>query len=575
MVHLPNEIIANIISHLAPKGSGIHDHNVDSSSSPAHALAPYATVSRRWQECVEARTFAQVTLTSARLASPLAAQALTPDRVRRFVRSVQVDVLLPPYGEEARARREDEEDRARNDEVFTDVVRRVFRSLAGATADVHGGISHGDQAGGGGGGLEADGGGRRQPRQRAGVVDAGYRPKIRLSMEARCVSDREDLHARKRRWHVSLVRTHDIFEARYESSYLDLRPAAGKSVQDEVAALPELHCIQEFHVVATAGPSIRQITPRTVCLLASRMPGLESVHWELSDNEKRDVALRKRLRADFAHALQALPSSLQYFYLIYDRREPLDHSYQTPSILDETDRDNNDKLSLALHKLSQRLATFQLMGEVGFEILWPLDHTATEQQQQDTEPLWPRMRRYRIDPGVIAPSGEWRYHRDPDASDSESDDDDAVSEDPIDRDVVAPGDEREISFRSQLDPDAAHALLMAAARAARRMPALWTMEPMLYPPAAGGPWPLEVTYTVPANAARRAGDLARPAGGTAELLFESHPAFHPDEEVVQAWRQAAEEHTGAESGLVVVVKDAAEWCSNCGSCQRARQGHSG
>jgi hypothetical protein len=57
-------------------------------------------------------------------------------------------------------------------------------------------------------------------------------------MEARCVSDREDLHARKRRWHVSLVRTHDIFEARYESSYLDLRPAAGKSVQDEVAALP-------------------------------------------------------------------------------------------------------------------------------------------------------------------------------------------------------------------------------------------------------------------------------------------------------------------------------------------------
>ena len=91
------------------------------------------------------------------------------------------------------------------------------------------------------------------------------------------------------------------------------------------------------------------------------MPGLECVHWELCDNEKRDTALRKRLREDFAYTLQTLPSSLQRFNLLYERYLPLDHSFQTPSILDEPDSGNNDKLSLALYKLSQRLATFDLM----------------------------------------------------------------------------------------------------------------------------------------------------------------------------------------------------------------------
>ena len=49
----------------------------------------------------------------------------------------------------------------------------------------------------------------------------------------------------------------------------------------------------------------------------------------------------------------------------------------------------------------------------------------------------------------------------------------------------------------------------------------------------------------------------RGGGGTAELVFERHPVFHPDEEVVQIWREAAEEHVGA--GLVVVVRDSRAW----------------
>ena len=318
MSHLPAEIIANIISYLVAEGRS-HDIGDNSDNNDSLALAPYATVSRAWRQRVEATTFAHITLTPARLVSPLAAQALTPDRVRHFVRFIHVDLLLPSYSQQARAQRENEADRAMNNGVFTDVVRRTFGLLAG---------------------------GQR--------VDADYRPKIRLSMKARCVSDIEDLEARDYRWSVDGPTHTDIFDARYESSYIDLRPAAGKSVLDEAEALPELHCIEEFYVQATASSRFprlasRTFAPRSLCLMASRMPGLERVHWELCDNEKRDVGLRKRLRADLASTLQKLPSSLRHFNLLYERRPPLDHSFQTPSILDETDYSKNDKLSLALY----------------------------------------------------------------------------------------------------------------------------------------------------------------------------------------------------------------------------------
>jgi hypothetical protein len=239
-------------------------------------------------------------------------------------------------------------------------------------------------------------------------------------MFASSASDKEDMDRRIHLWSLYGRGDADIYEARWESSYLDLRAAAGKSVQDEAAALPELRCIREFVVGVTPTDgrlySSRSFVPRTLCLLASRMQGLESVDWNLSDNEKRDAALRKMLRADFAHALQTLPSSLQHFQLSYSRRIPLDHSFQTPSILDETDGDN-DKLSLALHKISQRLISFDLIADVGPEVLWPLEQT------QGNDPLWPKMRRYSILHSAIAPSGQWRYQRSDSDNDDDSDDD--------------------------------------------------------------------------------------------------------------------------------------------------------
>lgn len=285
MVKLPEEITANIISHLSEQQTDCSDDQ-GSGDSHSRSLAQYAAVSRSWQAHIEAKTFAHITLTPARLASPLAAQALSPTRVHRFVRSVKVDVLLPPYSEDARTRREDREEKLTNDRVFTDVIRKVFALLSSpfpAAQQTMGNLGDDDAS--------------NAQQLEQGVSPTAYRPKIKLSMTAVCVSDTEDLDQRRYGQRVNAISTGDIFEARYESSYLDLSPTAGKTVRDEAEGLPELLCVSEFDVQATQAPGRRLFAPRVLCLVASRMPCLRSVNWELCDNEKRDVALRKSLRA--------------------------------------------------------------------------------------------------------------------------------------------------------------------------------------------------------------------------------------------------------------------------------------
>jgi hypothetical protein len=265
MDRLPEEIIAMIITHLAADPPNHHHHGNPGAAPPrTTGLAAYAAVSRRWQPRIEALTFAHITLTPARLASPLAARALTPDRVRRLVRSIYLEVLLPPYDEAARRRVEDDAERAANDAVFTDAVRRLFALLAAAGAG------------------------------------EDYRPKIHLSLAARCESDMDDWEGRHRRRPVSPTAPRDLFERRYESSYLDLKLAPpGQPAGSEAEALPEVHCILGFGVQRIDSPLLhyRHFAPRALCLMASRMSGLEQVYWVLRDKEKRDVGLRKKLRA--------------------------------------------------------------------------------------------------------------------------------------------------------------------------------------------------------------------------------------------------------------------------------------
>lgn len=236
-----------------------------------------------------------------------------------------------------------------------------------------------------------------------------------------------------------------------------------------------------------------------------------------------------------------LPSSLQNFYLQYDRQPPLNHSYQPPSVLDETDQDG-DKLSVALRKLSHQLSSFTLLADVGPEIFGPPE---TERREDAGQPAWPNMVKYSITPGPIDPSGEWRYRRPTNASDSDDDEGSMDSQQAYEASIAPPGDDWEDPFREELDGDAAGQLMLAAARAATCMPKLFSMSLTMNPPSRG--YELSLFYT-----ARKRGGV-----GVAELCVDAHPVYHPDEEVLRLWKEAARVNVGAE--LKVGIKDSQSW----------------
>jgi hypothetical protein len=261
-----------------------------------------------------------------------------------------------------------------------------------------------------------------------------------------------------------------------------------------------------------------------------------------------------------------LPLSLRDFDLTYDRHTPSDHSFPIPSLLDETDKENNDRLSLALHILSRRLACFALAAEVGPEVMWPSGPTVLnhrhhhhhQQQQQEQQqqkqhqrededkpsvPFWPIMKHYSIDPGAIAPSGEWRFRQRTDGSEYSIDSPDSEYSGP-------PGDEISYQFREEHDLDVVGPLLLAVARAAGQMPALRDMHFSLSPPVGSDNW-LKIWYDVTDNGPPPLDHGRRGA----RLIVECEPAFYPDKETMQAWRETAKGHTGTESSLEVLITD--------------------
>ncbi len=161
------------------------------------------------------------------------------------------------------------------------------------------------------------------------------------------------------------------------------------------------------------------------------------------------------------------------------------------------------------------------------------------------------MNDYCVIPGDIALSGQWRLlppDTDPDHTWEWQD----IGSDASD-DSAPLGDDWENPFRSRVDQGAANALLLALARGARRMPVLTDAEFLLgRAPGDGHRAGLQVLYAAKAGAAGG-------GSGTAELVIHGEPlAFHPDEEVLQAWREAAEVHMGTESELAVVIEEPEE-----------------
>lgn len=124
---IPREVLDRILLHLSPPDISNDYGDVSERKSNHHPLAPYSTVSRTWQTCVEARLFAHVRLTPQRLRE--APKILRPTRLET-TRRIVLDIVLDRYDISAWDKPEDDQCQRRNNQAITIAIRALFNILA-------------------------------------------------------------------------------------------------------------------------------------------------------------------------------------------------------------------------------------------------------------------------------------------------------------------------------------------------------------------------------------------------------------------------------------------------------------
>lgn len=87
---------------------------------------PYA---RRWQAIIEKLTQSSISTSTAKQLEEFQRIVSTTHR-RAFVRAISLSVELEAYDEKARARFETDEERQRNNKIFTTTISTLFRSIS-------------------------------------------------------------------------------------------------------------------------------------------------------------------------------------------------------------------------------------------------------------------------------------------------------------------------------------------------------------------------------------------------------------------------------------------------------------
>ncbi|KAI0133760.1 hypothetical protein BJ170DRAFT_175133 [Xylariales sp. AK1849] len=331
MDSLPSEILEHIIFYLVPEHRFWHPKRDVSQGERADSIAAYAVISRQWQASIERLNFAHLCLTTARLASNSAKRTLTTSRLK-LVRFIDLEVVLEFYGFPEQFLAETDSEKRRNNEVFTRTVAALFALLKP---------------------LDGKDMSRKVLRLVAySPADPDRRPGRRLERNDHWVRDK--------------------LETRYEQSYLEL-------TWDE---LPTLSMISVFHVPAPY-QKYRFISPGACCMIATKFNSLELITWFLSDNERKNLSLRRRLRDVFAKSIPDLPSSLQRIELFYRHKlsappsNPREDDVGTISVVP-------DPLSVALRGLCQRLRSVRIHAALTSDFFWPSYATPSQ-------PHWPQL----------------------------------------------------------------------------------------------------------------------------------------------------------------------------------------
>lgn len=240
---LPMEITKRIVDLACwPQGvpSGPHLRY----SAPHPRSATLASVCRAWRDLVERYTFRNLRLDRARLAD---VDRIVCRRRRAYVRAVDLDVELEPYGRDLYAAFETAEENARNSAIFSETLRRCFDALSRWAPA----------------GVDGDGG-------------------IWLSISTFSPSD-VGRGGRERDYRIR-----GIGGDRYIHSILQLLPAATE--------LPVVGCVSKLSPANPWHTKGRHISAAAWALIINSLPNANKIDISFWDNEKKDLDLRRRLR---------------------------------------------------------------------------------------------------------------------------------------------------------------------------------------------------------------------------------------------------------------------------------------
>ncbi|THX96464.1 hypothetical protein D6D03_08757 [Aureobasidium pullulans] len=347
METLPPELLTRIFSFLA---------------IGQKTLAPYATISRAWQCTVEQHTFSQLSLSSDELERSNHAVVQSSHVHRRTsVRRVNYGVHLPDYDDNACGRFERQADRQINDEAFGKALVGLFTLLE--------------------------------------VMDAcnGSRPidlNILYFYSSMDINRRDTETLRAHKMAKSLGKRHDLFELRYQDSYLQL-------LQPE--SLPILHNVTSL-----------------------------TINGDTAHMERKRPNRRTQLRSEFARQLTSMPTpqSLQKFDFELRHVQPANESFVNANVRGDFHSPDVDDVSTALQRFWQAapsLTNFKLSGPicVGPELFRsPGEDEEDEEKQQQ----WQKLKVVTVELSLVRPDGGWYIELDPDRGSDSPDEEEEEDE---------------------------------------------------------------------------------------------------------------------------------------------------
>ena len=254
IANLSQEIINLIAIYLRQWELG----NLADISGRGRTLLPgYATISQSWQYAIESSTFRSIAIKSTEIDD---FSRIMVNHRRKLLRSLNLNVILPTYTDKACAKFETEMDKQTNNQVFSKAIKDLLAVLRSWHDD-----------------FQATGNGS----------DAPIEQPIHLCI-ADCYSPKDCRHRgwdkyQEDREECYLGRRHDLFQHRYESSLLQLESVEG------IQEIPQISSFNRF-----AGT--RHIEPRSLAVIASKFPNLDSLCWRFKDNERRDPQSRQQTR---------------------------------------------------------------------------------------------------------------------------------------------------------------------------------------------------------------------------------------------------------------------------------------